>query len=204
MNGKNNKPKPIRVGEVYPYYVTLRVDSNLPPTDRANRFKEKEWQMGDPFLPGFEAASCVEDSIVYVEYVEAKKTSISIFGNKQEVLVEKRCKIFDLMENNKKGFILVHPNGVSRKEEHLERYLARFGYMRRQYEYRQVFCDNDQLLEVFHSPEVERKGVKFDTGFGEIQFWTVTDLDMNVYYNSCRKVEINEENINLLNLPLFS
>lgn len=190
MNGENDNPKPLRLGKVVPYYVTLKMDRGFPSEERASRFREKEWQLGDPFVAGFEPADRVED-IVYLEYVEAKKVLVHNFGEREEVLSERRCKIFDLMENNKEGFILVHPNGVSKNQDHLKRYLTRIGYTDGKYEFWQILYDSSQLLKVFYSSEVERRGIKFETGPSQIEFWTATDLTKDIYYNSCKKVEIN-------------
>ncbi|MGC1121428.1 MAG: hypothetical protein WBA22_10080 [Candidatus Methanofastidiosia archaeon] len=150
--------------------------------------------MNDPFLPGYEPASLVENS-VYLEYVETEKIPIYDLGQEFEISRERRCKIFDLMETNKEGFILIRPNGISKNEEHLERYLTRLGYKNEQYAYLRITYKKSQLLEVFHSAEVERRGIRFDTGSSEIQFWTDTDLMEDEYYCACRRVEIGREKL---------
>ena len=190
MNEKNDSARPLRVGKVVLYYVTLNTDRNLSPKEKESKFQEIEWRLSDPFLPGFEPANRLED-IVYLEYVEEKKISVNNFGQKFEVSREKRCRIFDLMEKNREGFILVHPNGVSKSKEHLRRYLARLGYLNGQYECQRITYDKNQLLEVFNSSGVEKRGIRFETESGEIEFWTDTDLTKDIFYNACRKVDTN-------------
>ena len=172
MSDKEKKRlTPKIMGSVLPYWIELDSDSILSPEEKASKFPKREWKFDQSKMecvPGFDPA-LIKSDVLCVEYVEMKKVERKEFGEVVQSIYQRKSRVFDMMGNKKKGIILLHPNGVSANDVHLERYFGRLGYEKNSLHLKSIEFEEDAIKDVFISENTERRGIKLTEKGTEIE-----------------------------------